>query len=355
MPKDSPGRIPTLDGIRAVGIALVILGHSPNTRPLPDSVVFRSAGDLGVQLFFILSGFLITTLLMREHAKRGRISLGDFFVRRAFRIVPAFFAFLGVMGALALAGLIYLPWQEWVLAATYTMNFFTPETWWVGHLWSLAVEEQFYLIWPLTMVVVGPRRWIAAALVAIVVAPIARGVAVVVLGDIGDVQEHGFPFVFDALAMGCLLALVRTRLEASPRYLRVIHSYGHYAVMLALSAAHLLTQHRPILAAPTISLLNIAFAMWIHRLVLNPASRVGRVLETAPIIWIGTLSYSLYLWQQPFIDRKGDHWWTMFPVGLGFAVVCACASYYFVEQPVLRWRARRSAHARVGATPTPIG
>lgn len=354
MPKDSPGRIPTLDGIRAVGIALVIIGHSPNTWPLPNNVLLRSAGDLGVQLFFILSGFLITTLLVREHAKRGRISLRDFFVRRAFRIFPAFLVYLAAMGALAIAGLIYLPWQEWVLAATYTMNFYTPETWWVGHLWSLAVEEQFYLIWPLTMVVVGKRRWATAALVAIVIAPIARGLSAELLGDIGDVQEHGFPFVFDALAIGCLLALVRDRLEASPRYLRIVHSYGHYIVMLALSASYIATSHRPLIAAPTISLLNIAYAMWIHRLVTNPTSRVGRVLETSPVIWIGTLSYSLYLWQQPFIDRRGDHWWTMYPIGLLFALLCACASFYLVEQPVLNWRVRRAARQRVGATPTQL-
>ncbi|MCX5742345.1 MAG: acyltransferase [Proteobacteria bacterium] len=347
MPKDSPGRIPTLDGIRALAIGLVFVGHLQGTPPLPDIVPLRYAGTLGVHAFFILSGFLITTLLLREHAKHGRISLRGFFARRVFRIFPAFFTYVGVMTALIALGVIAVPWSELVIAATYLMNFITPESWWVGHLWSLAVEEQFYLLWPLAMVLASPsrKRWITIAGAAVVIALLVRFLGNRVFDDLGDIEEHGFPFVFDALAIGCLLALLRDRLEANPTYMRLVRSPLLYVAVVGISVLFIATVARPTLAAPIISLLNVLYAMWMHRVISNPTSPMGRFLERTPLVWIGTLSYSLYLWQQPFVNRPNPSWMTVFPLSIVLSVIAACASYYLVEQPVLNWRARVKARA----------
>lgn len=351
--RSSIARIPTLDGIRAFAIVLVLAGHVLGSPPLPDVPPLRHLGDFGVRIFFVLSGFLITTLLLREHAQTGTISLRAFFTRRVFRIFPAFFVFVGAMAILSALGAIDLPASDLVFAATYTMNFTTPESWWVGHLWSLAVEEQFYLLWPLAMMVVGKRRWVPTACIAVVLAPLVRAIAPRVLGPIGDVADHGFPFVFDSLAVGCLLALLRPRLEASPTYLAALRSPLFYPALLGVATAAVITARSPGASSIVASVMNVGVAMAIHRCVRAPASATGRVLEARPMVWLGGLSYSLYLWQQLFCNRLYHAWWTSFPVDLVLAFACAMASYYLVERPVLRWRANQ-ASSRQALWPSPV-
>ncbi|MBA3542615.1 MAG: acyltransferase [Deltaproteobacteria bacterium] len=348
MPRGSPARIPTLDGIRAIAIALVFVCHVLGTQHVPHGPrdIRYLLGDIGVRTFFILSGFLITTLLAREYAKTRAISLRGFFVRRAFRIFPAFFTYLGVMAVLAGIGAIVLPAREIAWAASYTMNFHTPETWWVGHLWSLAVEEQFYLIWPLTVVIVGLTRSTRVALGAIIAAPLLRAVAHVMLPELEDAGDHAFPFVFDALAIGCVLALVRDQLERSPRYLAILHARVFWLLPIAALTAFTLSLGHPVPNAFAISFANVGIVMALHRCVLTPTGAVGRFLELRPLVWVGTLSYSLYLWQQPFLNRHTAEWFTAFPVNLVLSVALGCASYYLIERPVLRWRARSAEQAK---------
>src|SRR5438105_858055 len=123
MPKDSPARIPTLDGLRAVSIVLVLFSHTLGTGVVPMLHHAHVFGSTGVRTFFVLSGFLITTLLVREHERHGRISLRGFYVRRAFRIFPAFYVYLAVIGVLVAAGAIVVSTRDLVFAGTYTMNF----------------------------------------------------------------------------------------------------------------------------------------------------------------------------------------------------------------------------------------
>src|SRR5579863_5096023 len=153
-------RIPTLDGWRAVAIIGVVCAHI--TWPNPSLSNFFGNGALGVQLFFALSGFLITTRLLEEYDQTGRISWRNFYIRRAFRILPpAFFVIL----ALAILGLLLhiIPMSTDQLAASafFYRNYFAGKvgsSWYTGHFWSLAVEEHFYLLWPLILVAVGVIR-----------------------------------------------------------------------------------------------------------------------------------------------------------------------------------------------------
>jgi peptidoglycan/LPS O-acetylase OafA/YrhL len=150
--------LPSLDGLRAVSILLVILGHGVGTgksqldlhSPVLEKLFF-SHSAIGVRTFFIISGFLITTLLLREKSNFGYISLPAFYTRRCLRILPAFFFYLLVIVVLDRTGFVQLPAGNLLYAVTYTMNFNPNPYWYTGHFWSLSVEEQFYLLWPLAL------------------------------------------------------------------------------------------------------------------------------------------------------------------------------------------------------------
>ena len=159
-------RLPALDGVRALAVLLVMLSHSlwrfPETAPwLP----WLAQGALGVQLFFVLSGYLITTLLLRERDRTGRISLSSFYMRRARRILPAFLAYVAVIALLQALGLLNIPLRYYAYVLSQTWNYqvlWNPSVdptghWYFGHYWSLALEEQFYLLWPLLLIMVSTR------------------------------------------------------------------------------------------------------------------------------------------------------------------------------------------------------
>jgi peptidoglycan/LPS O-acetylase OafA/YrhL len=329
VPKESVGRIPTLDGLRAVSISLVLLAHLSLT-PRPDVL-----GEAGVRTFFVISGFLITTLLLRELQTHGKISLRDFYVRRVFRIFPAFYTYIAVMIVLALADVIVVSVADFAFAMTYTMNFHEHRAWWIGHMWSLAVEEQFYLLWPLTLVVLGTRRALRVAVVAIVLAPVLRVGALRFFPQLAGLTDQAFPFVFDSIGIGCVLALARGELEASRWYRKLLDARWFWLVPLAAFAT-LYTTHAVIDAGISTTAANIATALAIHRCVTRPDGPLGRVLELPVMVWLGTLSYSLYLWQQPFLNRHATGWWCSPPANLGLAGLCAIASYLVIEKPALR-------------------
>jgi len=142
---------------------MVLYGHAVGTRGFP--IHHRSLGlaESGVRIFFIISGFLITKLLLYELESTGRISLKAFYRRRILRIFPAFYSYWLVMLLLNVSGLLVIPGKDLAYAATYTINYVLHRPWHLGHLWSLAVEEQFYALWPLTLVLLGRRRafWVA--------------------------------------------------------------------------------------------------------------------------------------------------------------------------------------------------
>jgi peptidoglycan/LPS O-acetylase OafA/YrhL len=340
--RDIRGRIPGLDGLRAISILIVLWAHSMGTRNVPSFLRVSVFGDLGVRTFFVISGFLITTILVAEHQKRGRISLRDFYVRRIYRIFPAFYVYLAILVAVMALGWITLPADDIAFAATYTMNFHARRAWWLGHLWSLAVEEQFYLVWPVVLAVLRPQRALWFALGAIVAAPVLRVLAWLAWPQVLPLTDQAFPFVFDSLATGCVLALARERLETSPTYLVWLDSPSFWVLPLACVVA-LAVPRAGFNLALGVTIGNLGIAMAIHRCIRHPSYPVGRVLESRPLVFIGALSYSLYLWQQPFVNRHADSLVNSFPFHIAVAFGAALASYYLVEQPMLALRARRAA------------
>src|SRR6185503_4239118 len=159
-------RIASLDGLRGISILMVLFGHLTGTRnflPREFGRITGDLGNLGVRVFFIISGYLITSLLFHEIEKRGRVDLKGFYIRRVFRIFPAFYAYLAVIGAAAALGLVHLGRWDAVAAATYTVNYVPDRAWVVGHIWSLSVEEQFYLLWPATLLLLPAAAPVAEA------------------------------------------------------------------------------------------------------------------------------------------------------------------------------------------------
>ena len=342
-------RIPSLDGIRAVSILMVLYGHLSGTRGFPNPLeggygnVLGDIAHLGVLVFFVISGFLITSLLMSEREKTGRISLGRFYLRRVLRIFPAFYGLILVLAVATWLGWIELDGTDFAYALTYTVNYYPNHPWQIGHLWSLSIEEQFYLLWPLTMLALRQRRALAVAVLAIFAGPLVRAC---IREWLFHVDPHSplagmsiFPAMFDYLATGCALALLRPWLLTQHWYLRLTASRW---LALAIPLVVLINRESgytlvELMFSP---LLNICIALLIESSTRHADSRVGRFLNWKPVAFLGVLSYSLYLWQQPFLNRHSQALWTAFPQNLALALVCALLSYFLIERTFLGLRKR---------------
>src|SRR5215475_12800497 len=205
-------RIPSLDGVRAISITLVVLSHLVKWEHI--SLHFpRVYGTLGVRIFFVLSGFLITKILLQEHERTATISLRDFYIRRAYRIFPAAVVYLLVVG-----GIFWhqLRWYDIAAATFYVANMQTSLPWMLGHLWSLSIEEQFYLLWPFALKIWFRRR--TAILVGVFLFTPAFLTALYALHARGGIVSS-LPVYADGLAIGCLLAIFASRIPRIPGYM----------------------------------------------------------------------------------------------------------------------------------------
>lgn len=317
----SERRIPSLDGLRAISITLVILSHLVKWKHVSAEAI-GNYGSLGVFVFFVLSGYLITNLLLREYERTSSISLRMFYIRRAFRIFPAAFLFLAVV--------IVLYWRQmrWYHIATavfYVANMDLTRPWIFGHLWSLSIEEQFYLLWPFAL-----KKWYrhrtAVVLCAFWATPIFR--TALYAFKVHNGLLGSLPIYSSQLAIGCLLAIVAPRIPRISRTIALVMCAIFVIVpwFPGTSAARTLFQ---------IFILWPALHVAVAGLVLHVIQTPYRILNWAPIAWLGRISYSLYLWQELFCSNAAFH--------AGYALVlpsiaCACLSYYLIEQPMLRFR-----------------
>ncbi|BDG09425.1 acyltransferase family protein [Anaeromyxobacter paludicola] len=352
------GRIPSLDGLRALSAGLVVSGHAAEAIGAVAAVrglyLVRAAGSMGVTVFFVVSGFLITGLLERERDRTGTIRLGAFWFRRAFRILPACWAFLAAMAVLAAAGTAHIPLPYFSRAFFFLTDYLgLPDHWWLGHLWSLSAEEQFYLLWPPALLLLGRRRALRVALALFLAAPLLRLGTWWLAPGLRPSMAFMLHTRIDAVMLGCVFALARA--EGKGRAVLGALSRGPVA---AAAAAFLF------LGAP---LLFRAFA-WDYRFWLgyqaeavaagavllwatgHPAALAGRVLNSAPAVHLGRISFGLYLWQQPFLNRELGWSPGMVLAGVGAALLMAEVSRRFVEEPA---QALRRWLERVRTLPVP--
>lgn len=330
-------RIASLDGLRALAILFVLLGHLTGTQHYPHILKWLDSGEFGVRVFFVLSGFLITTLLLKELEVTHRISLKKFYLRRVFRIFPASYAYILVISILGLFGVIVLHAHDIAHAVTYTSNYYDARSWYAGHLWSLSVEEQFYLLWPLTLFVAGKKRGMVIAGLVCFVVPVIR------CGEFAFLHlpvYARFETNADSLAAGCLLAGAREWLNRQNWYDALMSSRLFvlapvFTLVLNSSAWQLRYRY-------TVGdfFMNAGIALCLDWSIRSKAHPVGRVLNWRPVAFVGVLSYSLYLWQQPFFDRSAKSPLTAFPLNVLLAFGAALASYYCVERPFLALKKR---------------
>jgi peptidoglycan/LPS O-acetylase OafA/YrhL len=351
-PKALPDNyLPTLDGWRAVAILLVLIGHASypffeptGLLPHPDwAEALAETAHFGVSIFFGLSGFLICTRLLQEQAQNGQINLGNFYIRRAFRILPPYFTYLFTLGVVAAFGLIAINGLEWWSCFLFFRNYLNGRNagWYTAHFWSLAVEEHFYLIWPGLLVLLGTRRakWGAAAF----------AVSVAVWRSFEyrhQLVQGAFPEVgyilyrtdirLDGLLWGCVVALLfnipawRGRLSFWLSPSRWFTLVGVFIVCLWLKPPYY-THYIPLLV-PVILLGTV----------LHPDRAVGRLLETGPLMWLGRISYSLYIWQQLFVvgstKVRVATWGPLqaLPLNILVALAFAILSFYYIERPMIR-------------------
>ena len=332
--------LPSLDGLRAISIALVLLGHLSGTHGFVR--LNFGVGDyahLGVVVFFVISGFLITRLLLAEHNRAGHISLKLFYVRRSVRLFPASYAFIFCIFALQMAGAVHLRTSDFLHAVTYTVNYLHNSSWEIGHLWSLSVEEQFYLVWPVAFLMLNPRRATFVAAVVILLGPVARLGTWFFLTGTPYRDLEMFPVVADSLATGCVLAQTSGWLERREWYRKLFQRPYSFALLTLILLANRYMGYTVVFVFGT-SLVNICLAILIHRCIYCNNGRVGAVLNWTPIALIGMFSYSLYLWQQLFLNRNSTAWVNSFPQNLVLGIAVALLSYYGLEKPLLSLRHR---------------
>ena len=314
--------IPSLDGLRAVCIAAVIFFHVPAPAGHPWLEAVRSRCWYGVDMFFILSGFLITWILAVEFEETGRVDLGYFYRSRGLRLLPAYCtALLLVFGGSYLFGSrtaasIHAPGKIWPLLLTYTLNLWMAATtaWPQGlsHFWSLCVEEHFYLSWSLVF-----RRWGGARALRI-----ALGTILIVLfyrtgwytfmnwGHLGSPSQASYFRIhyatdtrIDAILIGCALALLMRegRLQSFWRRLRAAPMFPTLALMTAVVCIAWVTQYRWRQSTFGYTAMALASGTLLAAIFLRPQCWIGRILAAPPLVGIGRISYGIYLFHAPLL------------------------------------------------------
>ncbi len=347
-------RYPELTGLRCAAVMMVVLDHAANTLPGGFTgwfapLHFLANGGLGVQIFFVLSGFLITGLLKAEYRETNRIDLFRFYLRRTLRIWPAFYAFLVVLVLLADLELVDIHWRQFGFAALHAWNYSEmlglgptnaahgEGAWYLGHFWSLSLEEQFYWFWPPLLIFIFIRRSEGLLPALILMIPLVRVASYFLAPGLRTHLGAMLHTAVDSILVGCYVALKRERIVAmldSTRYAAAIVTTACVALVLLFPAlsAHFLgywtLTYGPILSAAAVGLLIVGLthmkSFWLSRL-----------LRVKVALFIGTISYSLYLWQQLFLYPAS-------PVSFGFplnvvqAIVVASLSYWLIETPFLK-------------------
>jgi peptidoglycan/LPS O-acetylase OafA/YrhL len=238
----------------------------------------------------------------------------------------------------SVAGALTLAPHDLAHGATYTSNYYLDRSWFLGHTWSLSVEEQFYLLWPAVLLLAGVRRGFVIAAAVVVLSPVIRVGEWELFRSAGAGIGTRFETVADAIATGCLLAGARTFLHGQPLYRRLLDSPLFIAVPLLGLAGNLTHDHPLVHFGVGMTMANVAIALCIDWAVTHHEGRIGRVLNAAPLVFVGWISYSLYLWQQPFLNRASESPLAAFPANILIAVTLALLSYYVVERPALRLR-----------------
>ncbi len=346
-------RIAQLDGLRGIAILSVMIFHC--------GVPLFRGGFIGVDIFFVLSGYLISTLLVREFDRSQRIDFRAFYTRRVLRLAPALVVLLA---AYCLASLLVLDADrarsngiDSLIALFYLSNWarafglHPPD--YLGHTWSLSIEEQFYLVWPVVLLFLlraTSRRNVLAATVGIALLSWALRIHLLAGGAAPDRLYNGSDTRADTLMIGCALGiaiasnlLAGSRLSAYRGWLSRVAPIACVALLAVCMTAS--WRSNAMLSCGLVAV-EVLGAALIADLALNPASPVSRALRARWLVYLGSISYGLYLWHYPVyraMFEMGCRRGTVIVLGSALAVAAAALSHHAVERPMLRLRKRLGA------------
>ena len=319
-------RSKTIDGFRGIAVLLVVFSHAATYRFESENYVFsnyvrRLAGplaEIGVQIFFVISGFIITSLLLREELANTKINITAFYVRRTFRILPPLLFYMGGLLLFRFFGWIAFPIETIGNALTFTCNTgLTDCQWWVAHTWSLAVEEQYYLIWPVLFGLLRDK-WRTRFLCMSVA-------ALVCCYALFPHTWHSNYISFACIVAGACFATN----EFAQKTVKARSSITAWIIVCVLLTVGPLASFlfRPLQFLMPILIIYLIFAG-------REIPVVGAILRGRFLQFVGSISYSLYLWQQLFLAKPILYPGGPFPI---FGLLLAVAlSVFFVERPSIK-------------------
>jgi peptidoglycan/LPS O-acetylase OafA/YrhL len=341
------GYRPALDGVRGVAILAVLAVH---TNHLFGWSLLKG-GSIGVDIFFVLSGFLITCILLGEWAATGRISLRHFYARRFLRLVPALvllcatvFVLSGVFSSAAEAADTR---RTVPIALLYLTDFFaslSPRTALgvLRHTWSLAIEEHFYLLWPpflLFCLKSGvSRRALLMLTGSLALAACLHRALLFESGSSPARTYYAFDTRADSLLIGCAAGIAVTW-----GFVRSFNRLNALLVAFVIVCLIATDFWSPMMHEGGFTILAAATALLLLNLVSNQTGLFRRLMETRPLVWIGKISYGLYLWHYPmfkWISYAGGPWPLKLALALAATFAVASVSFYLMERPLLRLKQR---------------
>lgn len=356
------GYIPTLDGWRAIAVFAVISYHDRvySIGGFSNAAI-HSWGILGVDLFFAISGLLICSRLLDEEESNRRISLKDFYIRRFCRIMPPAFLFLAVLGVLGLFLAVRVKLAAWLCSLFFVGNYYfvrfhNPDlSLYTDHFWSLAIEEHFYLFLP-GILYLFPRRRIQV-MTSLVAAFFVYAVCIHAhpawLSSLGEgFADMRTELRINTLLFPALLAILLRKPGFRSFCARRVNPLSAlYALIAAFFLAYISGLERPFSIV-----IPFVFPWFLIGTILHPGNYLSRLLETAPLRYLGRISYSIYLWQQLFFIGTNDSFraaWPLsilqaWPWNMAATILIASMSYYLLEKPFIRLGHRLAPPATPG-------
>lgn len=327
----------SLDGLRAVSILFVILSHILNFRLGLSTQITIIEGGLGVQIFFIISGFLITSLLLKEKVNTGDISLKKFYLRRVLRIFPVAYLFILIIYLLDLAFQLNITRPDFFSALFYYKNF-SEGSWYLGHYWSLAVEEQFYLIFPFLLAYLPLKRYIQCCICILLLSPALLYI---------DYHTSSYANIFckfiyqyDTLIIGSLTSVLIFKGLINIDLLKPSIWCNYFFLILGI----IITYHFNLPLKLNLYINSIFIAILLVKSIHKNDGWFFKFLNNRVVVYLGLLSYSMYIWQQLF--TAGQPWSKSFTFGnsvflnLMALIFISFVSYNFYEKPFLALKER---------------
>ncbi|MBS1627453.1 MAG: acyltransferase [Bacteroidetes bacterium] len=354
-------KIVSLDGWRAISIIFVLLGHLggnlPKTHPWHNFLDKYNFSLNGVQVFFVISGFLITTLLLKEKEKTQTVSIKKFYIRRFLRIFPVLYLYIFTVFLVDKTFGWHLPGYVYLKAILYLNNFvYGGLAWALGHLWSLAVEEQYYLFWPWVAKKLNYKKALSFCILFIV---FSAGMRVFIYKYGGHFNTNwvlaGFFTFADIIMMGSAAAIlykyygVKNIFKSkSSSYLLVVASIIAYTLM-EVSARKMILGF---ITVPLGALIQSVSIIILIIYTIEKKSLFSWFLNTKVMVFIGVCSYSIYVWQQLFLLTQNkdffpqsapQYWFSKFPVNIVMIFIVSTISYYFFERFFLKFKEKFSS------------